>query len=158
MRSISSASSIHSALKGQGEVVWLPAGGWRSNWPDLKFLGYMDPEWKGVAWAPMSGALAKRRFWVVEGVPKDKYYLYGRIELYIDKVTFQGAWNRKFCLAGRVAEHAAGLDGGSPKAFKRPDGKVDYSQSIEHGLPVRRERQGQPGDRRRDQVGPKGRV
>ena len=26
------------ALKGQGEVVWLPLGGWRTNWPDLKLL------------------------------------------------------------------------------------------------------------------------
>ena len=90
------------SLKGQGELVWLPGGGWRTNWPDLKFLGYMDPQWKGVAWAPVTGALAKRRVWVIEGMPKDRYYLYGRIELYIDKVTFQGAWNRKFSWQGEL--------------------------------------------------------
>jgi len=56
----------------------LPGGGWRTNWPDLKFLGDMDPQWKGVAWAPVTAALAKRRVWVIEGKPKDRYYLYGR--------------------------------------------------------------------------------
>lgn len=66
------------SLKGQSDAVWLPSGGWRTNWPDLKFLGYMDPDWKGIAWAPVTNALAKRRFWVVEGVPKDRYYLFGK--------------------------------------------------------------------------------
>jgi hypothetical protein len=116
------------SLKGQADEVWLPAGGWRANWPDLKFLGYMDPEWKGVAWAPLTGALAKRRFWVVDGVTKDKYYLYGRLELYIDKETFQGAWNRKFSWQGELLntlQIMAFLD----KAFTRPDGKADYNQA-----------------------------
>lgn len=113
-------------LEGQGDLVWLPSGGWRTNWPDLKFLGYMDPEWKGIAWAPVTGALAKRRAWVVEGVPKDRYYLYGRIELYIDTVTFQGAWNRKFSWRGELLNTLQVMGGGLLKAFTRPDGKVDY--------------------------------
>ena len=116
------------SLKGESDQVWLPSGGWRGNWPDLKFLGYMDPEWKGAAWAPVSGALAKRRFWVVEGVPKDKYYLYGHIELYIDKETFQGAWNRKFGWQGELL-NTLQVMAFLPKAFKRPDGKVDYNQA-----------------------------
>ena len=33
---------------------------------------------------------------MLEGIPKDKYYLYGRIELWIDDQSWQGAWNRKF--------------------------------------------------------------
>jgi hypothetical protein len=114
------------SLKGQGDLVWLPSGGWRTNWPDLKFLGYMDPEWKGIAWAPVTGALAKRRTWVVEGVPKDRYYLYGRIELYIDKLTFQGAWNRKFSWQGELLNTLQVMGYGLAKAFPRPDGKVDY--------------------------------
>ena len=106
-------------LEGQGDLVWLPSGGWRTNWPDLKFLGYMDPEWKGVAWAPVTGALAKRRVWVMEGVPKDRYYLYGRIELYIDKVTYQGAWNRKFSWKGELLNTLQVMGGGLPKAVHR---------------------------------------
>ena len=114
------------SLKGEGELVWLPGGGWRTNWPDLKFLGYMDPAWKGVAWAPVTGALAKRRTWVVEGKPKDRYYLYGRIELYIDEVTYQGAWNRKFSWQGELLNTLQVMGTGATKPFKRPDGKVDY--------------------------------
>ena len=37
---------------------------------------------------------------MIEGIPKDKYYLYGRIELWIDDQTWQGAWNRKFSWQG----------------------------------------------------------
>ena len=49
-----------------------------------------------------AAALAKRRFYVIEGVPKDKYYLYGKLQLFIDTVTFQGAWNRKFAWKGEL--------------------------------------------------------
>jgi hypothetical protein len=115
------------SLKGEAKMVWLPDGGWRLNWPDLKFLGYMDPDWKGIAWGPISGVLAKRPFWVVEGVPKDKYYLYGQIELYIDKVTFQGAWNRKFSWKGELL-NTLQVMAILPAAATRPDGKVDYNQ------------------------------
>ena len=116
------------SLKGQAESVWLPTGGWRGNWPDLKFLGYMDPEWKGSAWAPVTGALAKRHFWRVECVPKDKYYLFGHMEMYIDKETFQGAWNRKFSWQGELL-NTMQVMAFLPKAFTRPDGKVDYNQA-----------------------------
>ena len=116
------------SLKGQADDVWLPSGGWRGNWPDLKFLGYMDPTWKGIAWAPITGVLAKRSFWVVEGVPKDRYYLYGRIQLYIDKETFQGAWNRKFSWQGELVNTLQVMAYLTAK-FTRPDGKVDYNQA-----------------------------
>jgi hypothetical protein len=62
----------------------------------------------------------------VEGKPKDRYYLYGRIELYIDKVTYQGAWNRKFSWQGELLNTLQVMGTGSTKPFKRPDGKVDY--------------------------------
>jgi Protein of unknown function (DUF1329) len=115
------------SLKGESKQVWLPTGGWRENWPDLKFLGYMDSDWKGLAWAPIGGVLAKRHFWVVEGVPKDKYYLYGRLELYIDRVTFQGAWNRKFSWQGELL-NTLQIMAFLPTKLTRPDGKVDYNQ------------------------------
>jgi hypothetical protein len=35
-------------------------------------------------------------------VPKDKYYLYGKIELWIDDQSWQGAWNRKFSWQGEL--------------------------------------------------------
>jgi hypothetical protein len=65
---------------------------------------------------------------VVQSEPKDKYYLYGRIELYIDKETFQGAWNRKFSWQGELL-NTLQVMAFLPKAFTRPDGKVDYNQA-----------------------------
>jgi uncharacterized protein DUF1329 len=81
----------------------LPGGGWRTiNINDKRSVGFMVDGWDGIAWAPTAGALAKRKFWVIEGVPKDKYYLYGKIELWIDDQSWQGAWNRKFSWQGEL--------------------------------------------------------
>ncbi|MFI5398276.1 MAG: outer membrane lipoprotein-sorting protein [Candidatus Binatia bacterium] len=114
------------SLDGQHNLTWLPAGGWSTMWPDLKFLGYMDPAWKGAAWAPIGAALAKRRHWVVEAVPKEKFYLFGKLEFYVDKLTYQGAWQRKFGWQGEL------LADSQVAAFlltpsQRPDGAVDYN-------------------------------
>ena len=57
----------------------------------------------------------------------DKYYLYGKLQLYIDTITFQGAWIRKFGWKGELLAHPPG-DGWIPIAFTRPNGKVDYNQ------------------------------
>jgi hypothetical protein len=46
--------------------------------------------------------LLHRSVWVIEGVPKDRYYLYGKIQLHVDKETFQGSWNRKFSWKGEL--------------------------------------------------------
>lgn len=112
-------------LKGQWNFTPAPGGsGWRVMWPDIPFLGYMDPNWSGVAWAPISGALALREHWVVEGIPRDKYYLFGKLELHIDSVTFMGAWNRKFSWNGtlvsslqRMSYDAAPVDTGGGKTI-----------------------------------------
>jgi len=81
----------------------IPQGGWRTiNINDKRSVGFMVEGWDGAAWAPTAGALAKRKFWVIEGVPKDKYYLYGKIELWIDDQSWQGAWNRKFSWQGEL--------------------------------------------------------
>jgi hypothetical protein len=49
--------------------------------------------------------LAKRRFYVIEGVPKEiaTISLFGQVEepLRRSRSTFQGAWNRKFSWKGR---------------------------------------------------------
>ena len=88
-----------------GKVVRkaLPGGGWRTTATnDKRSVGFVVKDWKGVPWAPVAAGLAKRKFLVLEGVPKDKYYLYGKIELWIDEVTWQGAWNRKFSWQGEL--------------------------------------------------------
>ncbi len=116
-------------LKGEAKTRWVADKAcWDTDWPDIPYIGYMDPKWKGVAWAPTGAAsLSKRRFWVIEGTPRDKYYLYGKIQLYIDKITFQGAWARKFGWKDELlAIHQ--VMGWNPLPFTRPDGKVDYNQ------------------------------
>ena len=84
------------SLNGETHRVKLPGGGWRGLFKRMPMVGFQDPEWKGVPWAPLNFGLARRRHWVIEGVPKDAYYLFGKIQLYIDKETYHGAYNRKF--------------------------------------------------------------
>ena len=79
----------------------LPTGGWRTTYQNNeRSAGFMVKDWKGVSWAPVVAGVAKRKFWVLEGIPKDKYYLYGKLELWIDDTTWAGAWNRKFSWRG----------------------------------------------------------
>jgi len=114
-------------LEGKSSDVWVGAG-WRANWPaDSKFLGYMDSNWKGLSWAPIAAGLAKRKFWVVEATPRDKYYLYGKIELYLDKLSFQGAWNRKFSWKGELL-NTLEVMAWNPHTVVRPNGKKDWVQ------------------------------
>jgi hypothetical protein len=107
------------------EQVWLPKGGWRSVWPKIPIVGFQDPNWKGIAWAPVPAALARRACWVIEGTPKDKYYLYGKIQLYIDKETYQGAWNRKYGWTGELLNTLQVL-AYQKEERKRPDGGSDW--------------------------------
>lgn len=115
-------------LQGKNDAIWVPGGGWRANWdPELKIIGFQDPDWRGLAWAPRSAALAKRPMYIVEGIPKDKYYLYGRLELYIDRETFQGSWNRKFSWQGELL-NTLQVMGYNLIPKTRPTGEVDYIQ------------------------------
>jgi hypothetical protein len=83
-----------------------PGGGWKVL-TDLNppTVGYETPGWQGIAWAPTHPALAKRPVWLIEATPRDKYYLYGRIELWIDAETWDGAWNRKFSWNGEFVQN-----------------------------------------------------
>jgi hypothetical protein len=115
-------------LKGEGQNRWVEGKGWDPIWPNPAMLGYMDPQWKGLGWAPRAAAvLVKRPCWVVEGVPKDKYYLYGKLQFFLDSVTYQGSWNRKFSWKGELL-NTVQVMAWNPKAFTRPDGQVDYNQ------------------------------
>lgn len=65
-------------------------------------LGYEDPTWRGLAWAPTQLKLARRTCWVVEATPKDPYYAYGRRIVYIDKDSYAAYWG---ILYDRAGEH-----------------------------------------------------
>ena len=115
-------------LQGKASNQWIDkGGGWRAIWPEPKFLGYMDPQWKGISWAPITAALAKRKFYVVEGTPRDKYYLFGKLELHFDKTTFQGSWNRKFGWKGELL-NTEQVMAYNPVTVVRPNGKKDWVQ------------------------------
>lgn len=108
-------------VKGPIDIKPAPGGGWIAL-TDLNppTYGANTPDWKGISWAPTDPALAERSFYIVEGRPRDKYYLYGRLELWIDAETWDGAWNRKFSWDGELVNvyqlnarvnHKAGSDG-----------------------------------------------
>jgi hypothetical protein len=90
------------SLDGGTRRTALAEGGWRGHYEPVPFIGIEEPSWKGAPWAPLAAVLAKRPMWIVEGVPKDRYYLYGKVQLYIDRESFQGAWSRKFSWSGEL--------------------------------------------------------
>jgi hypothetical protein len=91
------------AVAGEVPVERAADGGWVAlTYDNPKMAGFEDPEWTGVSWAPLNAGLAKRPVWVIQGVPRDKYYLYGKIELWIDAETWDGSWNRKFSWSGEL--------------------------------------------------------
>jgi hypothetical protein len=78
-----------------------PDGTIEEHWPEgRKVVGYQEPGWRGVPWAPVAPVLVRRRLWIVEGRPRDPYYLYARIELGLDQESFQGVRSRKFDAQG----------------------------------------------------------
>jgi hypothetical protein len=80
-----------------------PDGGIEEQWSgEPKVVGYQDPGWRGLPWAPLAPVLVRRKLWVVEAVPRDPYYLFARIELGLDAETFQGATSRKFDAQGAL--------------------------------------------------------
>jgi len=115
-------------LRGEAKAKWVEGKGWDTEWPDIPFIGYMDKSWRGIAWAPTGGAsLSRRKFWIIEGVPRDKYYLYGRLQLYIDADSYNGAWVRKFGWKDELLAVHQVLSW-NPIPFTRPNGKVDYNE------------------------------
>jgi hypothetical protein len=91
------------SLEGRVKRVVRPDGGFDDEWPvDQKVVGYQDPQWTGLAWAPVAPVLVRRKVWIVEAKPRDPYYLFARIELAIDQETFQGVASRKFDAQGTL--------------------------------------------------------
>jgi len=68
--------------------------------------------------------LGKRPMWIIEAVPKDRYYLYGKVQLYVDRETYHGAYNRKFSWKGELLNTYAIIGFHSDKRI-RPDGSEE---------------------------------
>jgi len=80
----------------------LPEGGWRMLVPGGARVGFQVPGWSGVAWCPVQEVLVRRPHWVVEAVPKDPYYLFGKIVLRFDKELFMGSYSSKYDWQGHL--------------------------------------------------------
>jgi hypothetical protein len=80
--------------------------GWRLNSPEYPLIPPQTPGWSKdnglVAWAPIQWALVPRPVWVVEAVPKNQYYLYGKQVMYFDKDTGRGLWKNKYDWKGNA--------------------------------------------------------
>lgn len=55
--------------------------------PPMK-IGFEDPNWKGAPWAPVNLTWSPRPVWIIEGMPEDPVYNFGRHVFYVDKDTF----------------------------------------------------------------------
>lgn len=58
-----------------------------TGWEGVKF-GYMVDGWKGAPWCPTNWIWKKRKVYVIEMIPKDKYYNYGRSIMVMDADTY----------------------------------------------------------------------
>jgi hypothetical protein len=91
------------SLAGEVKRTVLDDGTLTDGWPaGQRVIGYQDPEWTGLPWAPRAPVLVRRKLWVVEATPRDPYYLFRRIEITLDQETFQGARSRKFDAQGAL--------------------------------------------------------
>jgi Protein of unknown function (DUF1329) len=86
------------------DVTPLPGGGFQGKDGLLPRFAYQTKDFTGLAWRPLQSefVLVKRPVWIVEGVPKDKYYLYGKIALRFDKETWRGTYNSKYDWQGQI--------------------------------------------------------
>ena len=92
----------------QAQIERLPGGGLRMVVPDRPRVGFQQPGWKGAPWCPTAEILIRRPHWVIEAVPKDPYYLYGKIVLRFDKDIYLGSYSSKYDWNGNLlASYAA---------------------------------------------------
>lgn len=108
------------SMRRAAELVALPGGGYRTLWQEAPRIGADDPGWTGLPWAPVSAALARRSLWIVEAIPRDPQYLFGRIVLRIDAETFRGSWSSKYDRAGKLLVSYQTSNG----PLSSPDGKT----------------------------------
>lgn len=106
-------------LKGLHKTIPLPRGGWRAVIDEGPFYGFEDPKSTTIGWAPIAMHLVRCKAWIIEGIPKDQKYLYGKIQLWIDQANWQGIFNRKFSWQGELL-NVVQVDGAPPA---KADGK-----------------------------------
>ena len=86
----------------QATLERLAGGGWRMLIPGGARVGFQVPDWKGAPWCPVKEVLIKRPHWVIEAVPKDPYYLFGKLVFRFDKELFMGSYSSKYDWQGNL--------------------------------------------------------
>ncbi len=80
---------VPDALEGKIQLVPDKDGqGWGVATP-LPDYGYRNPDFKGLPWAMLKSVLVKRPIWVIEATPKDQYYLFGKLVMFMDRETYK---------------------------------------------------------------------
>jgi Protein of unknown function (DUF1329) len=90
------------SIRGDAELLPVPGGGWRILWKNVPRIGADDPDWRGVPWAPVSVVLVRRPTWIIEAIPRDPNYLFGRLVLRIDAETYRGSFASKYDRADQL--------------------------------------------------------
>lgn len=97
------------SLEETAQLTRLPGDGWRMMIPGTARLGFQLPDWQGAPWCPVQEVLVRRPHWIVEAVPKDRYYLYGKIVLRFDKEMYLGSYSSKYDWQGNLMASFAGI-------------------------------------------------
>ncbi len=77
-----------------------PDGGFHIE-PAVGRRAWEVPGWKGAFYCPIDAIYTPRPVWILELFPKDPYYNYGRMILYVDKVTYHGYARENYDRAGQ---------------------------------------------------------
>lgn len=119
-----------SVVDGRYDIRPVAGGGWRAVYPAKPRFGWQDSKANVVAWAPHPDrvVLVKRPVYIVEGVPRDKYYLYGKITLRFEKGSFVGCYNSKYDWKETILNTYTPIHGAW---FKVGDGKGPWRQYVE---------------------------
>jgi len=75
-------------------------GLWDYYNPDGQKFGYEEAGWTGEPWAFTNSLWVPREVRIVEAIPLDPYYAYGKLILYIDKLTRLNVYTMKYTKAG----------------------------------------------------------
>lgn len=90
------------SLTEPAQLERLAGGGWRMQIPGGARVGFQVPEWRGAPWCPVKEVLVRRPHWIVEAVPKDPYYLYGKLVFRFDREMFLGSYSSKYDWKGAL--------------------------------------------------------
>ena len=91
-------------LEKKANLRRLPDGGTEGTDSLRPRFAYQTGDSGGLAWRPLEKefVLVKRPVWIVEAIPRDRYYLFGKLVLRFDKESWRGTYNSKYDWQGQI--------------------------------------------------------